>query len=493
MLLRDFLTEIAHNHELSLNQEQILLLRLVDEKDYDEIAIKLRTSPGACLKQMGHIYKKFGVSGSYRGKENRLRISLLNEFKEWSKGKTNELHQQRLMNAASLARLEPDMDAEADVDTDTEALAFISEPPTPELISPRPHTPKSTGFHPAKSRSQVMATTSQNLPAPDYSYFIGRETEIAKLLRLLSGDRTAHIITVNGLAGVGKTALVLEAAYRCLQASRISEAYLSAPTFESIIFTSAKESYLTSAGILPRLQRDRSLADICRAIATALDRPDLVGMESNPQLNNIKECLTKKQTLLILDNLESVEDKPSVLAFLYDLPPTVKVVITSREQALFVPMHLERLLEVDGLKLIKNQAKEQGITLNAEQCEILYQQTSGLPSAIIYAVQKLASGYSLSEAIERIKDGGSDLASFLFKNSIKSLIGKPSYLLLRAAASFAEPPTREAIAVAADLKNDSNVADGLAKLQQLSLLKQEGDRYSMLELIRNYAISDSIS
>lgn len=489
MLLRDFLTEIAHDHELSLNQEQILLLRLVDEKDYDEIAIKLRTSPGACLKQMGHIYKKFGVSGSYRGKENRLRISLLNEFKEWSKERTNELHQQRLSNATSLARLESDIDTDAD--TDKDGLAFISDPPNPELISPRQQTPKFTGSNPAKARSQVVATTNQNLPAPDYSYFIGRETEIAKLLRLLSGDRTAHIITINGLAGVGKTALVLEAAYRCLQASRIPEAYLSAPTFEAIIFTSAKESYLTSAGILPRLQRDRTLADICRAIATTLNRADLVDTESNPQLNNIKECLGKKQTLLILDNLESVEDKSSILAFLYDLPPTVKVVITSREQALFVPMHLERLLEVDGLKLIKNQAKEQGITLNAEQCEILYQQTSGLPSAIIYAVHKLASGYSLSEAIERIKDGASDLANFLFKSSIKPLIGKPSYLLLRAAAAFEEPPTREAIAVAADLKNDSNVADGLAKLQQLSLLKQEGDRYSILELIRNYAISDS--
>ncbi|OCQ92172.1 hypothetical protein BCD67_19690 [Oscillatoriales cyanobacterium USR001] len=482
MLLHDFLIEMARDRELSPNQEQILILRLAEEKDYEEIATKLRTSPGACLKQMGHIYKKFGVSGSYRGKENRLRISLLDQFAEWSKVKAAEdLQRQRLKNSSFLGRF----------DEDTEAIAFISSPQNPELVSSRQHGLKLADLSSEKLRSLAIATPNQNLPSPEYSHFIGRETEIARLLELLSDDRAAHIITVNGFGGVGKTALVLEAAYRCLQASRIQEAYLSAPTFEAIIFTSAKESYLTSAGILPRLQRDRSLSDICRVISSTLDIPELVNGELNQQLNNIRECLSKKRTLLILDNLESVINPQSILAFLYDLPPIVKVVITSREQALFMPMHLESLLEVDSLKLIKNQAKEQGITLTQEQCQIVYQETSGLPTAAIYAVNKLASGYSLSEAIERIKDSSSELANFLFKSSIKSLIGQPSHLLLMAAAKFEKPATRDAIAKASDINNTATIADGLVKLQQLSLLKQEGDRYSMLELIRNYVRNES--
>jgi DNA-binding CsgD family transcriptional regulator len=482
MLLHDFLIEMAHNHELSLSQEQILILRLAEEKDYEEIAAQLRTSPGACLKQMGHIYKKFGVSGSYRGKENRLRISLLDQFGEWSKVKAAaDLQPQRLKNPPNFGRF----------NEETELIGFISHYPDSKLSWDRQHGLKLTDLSSSKLRSLVMTTPHQNLPSPQHSHFIGRETEITRLLELLSSDRAAHIITVNGLAGVGKTALVLEAAYRCLQASRIPEAYLSAPNFEAIIFTSAKENYLTSAGILPRLQRDHSLSDICRAITTTLDRPDLVNMELSQQLNNIREYLSKKRTLLILDNLESVDDQTSVLAFLYDLPPTVKVVITSREQALFVPLHLESLLEIDSLRIIKNKGEEQGIKFNLEQCQILYQETSGIPAAAIYAVNKLSAGYSLLEAIEHIKDGSSDLANFLFTSSVKRLIGQPSYSLLMAAARFEEPPTRNAIALTADINNDSNVADGLAKLQQLSLLKQQGDRYSMLELIRNYAISDS--
>uniref|UniRef100_A0ACD5GYD5 Uncharacterized protein n=1 Tax=Desertifilum tharense IPPAS B-1220 TaxID=1781255 RepID=A0ACD5GYD5_9CYAN len=44
---------------------------------------------------------------------------------------------------------------------------------------------------------------------------------------------------------MGKSTLALEAAYRCLQASRIPEALPNVPRFEAIIFTSAKQTHLT--------------------------------------------------------------------------------------------------------------------------------------------------------------------------------------------------------------------------------------------------------
>ena len=74
MLPTDFLTEMAHNQELSRDQEEVFLLRMGEGKSYEEIASELDTSADACLKRMGQVYKKFNVSGSSRGKENRLRI-----------------------------------------------------------------------------------------------------------------------------------------------------------------------------------------------------------------------------------------------------------------------------------------------------------------------------------------------------------------------------------------------------------------------------------
>ncbi len=54
---------------------------------YEEIASELCTSADACLKRMGQVYKKFNVSGSSRGKENRLRIFLT---KQWELLKSNK-------------------------------------------------------------------------------------------------------------------------------------------------------------------------------------------------------------------------------------------------------------------------------------------------------------------------------------------------------------------------------------------------------------------
>ncbi|WP_237517728.1 hypothetical protein, partial [Streptomyces sp. SID4941] len=50
--------------------------------------------------------------------------------------------------------------------------------------------------------------------------FIGREADMRILLERLLPDHGAHMITVHGIGGVGKTALVLAAAYLCLKASR---------------------------------------------------------------------------------------------------------------------------------------------------------------------------------------------------------------------------------------------------------------------------------
>ncbi len=79
MFSRQFLIQMAHDRELSPEQEEVFLLRFAEEMEYEEIALKLETSEGACLKRMGQVYNKFGIDGFTRGKENRLRIYLHNQ------------------------------------------------------------------------------------------------------------------------------------------------------------------------------------------------------------------------------------------------------------------------------------------------------------------------------------------------------------------------------------------------------------------------------
>ncbi|NES96211.1 MAG: ATP-binding protein [Desertifilum sp. SIO1I2] len=443
MLSREFLLQIARTQELSRKQEEVLLARFAEELDYEQMGEQLETSAGACLKRMGEIYKKFGITGERRGKENRLRICLLNYWDE-------------------RRRSEPEPPAELEL----EPLDFVQ----PEIAI----------FHPY-----------QNLPAPSHTVFVGREAEISRLLELLSPNHSAHLISIDGLGGVGKSTLALEAAYRCLQASRIPEALPNVPRFEAIIFTSAKQTHLTPGGLLHRLRREHTLQAICQEIARTLEFREITHSEPGEQLERTRDCLARLSTLLIVDNLETLEDRQDVLSFLYDLPANVKVIVTTREQAMFVPIRLTAFASSDAEQFIQYQSQERGVELDSSEIRALAQKTSGIPAAMVYAIGQLASGYLLPDVLQRIDNAQGDIAQFCFAGSVESLRDRPAHRLLMALAMFGAPALREAIAtVAFPLPDAIATADGLAQLQQLSLVQSVRGRYQLLALTREYVLGE---
>ncbi|HIK07551.1 MAG TPA: AAA family ATPase [Trichormus sp. M33_DOE_039] len=331
----------------------------------------------------------------------------------------------------------------------------------------------------------------QNLPARSCNTFVGREEEITRLLELLSPTHSAHLISVDGIGGVGKTTLVLEAAYRCLQASENHQEFSGIPTFDTIIFTSAKQCYLMPFGLLPSLAPKRTLQDIFRQIARILDELDITGVSFEEQLDLIKDVLSSQQTLLIVDNLETVENQQDVLSFLYELPPTVKAVITTREQIVFVPVRLTSMPESDGLCLIQHEAQEKGIDLNEHDSQILYKATGGIPVAITYSIGQLANGYSIKEVLGGIFEPRGDVARFCFATSVNPLIGQSVHKLLMALALFPMPALQDALVQVAVPGVNTNATNAdLARLRSLSLVRQENNRYSMLPLTREYALAE---
>jgi tetratricopeptide (TPR) repeat protein len=329
-----------------------------------------------------------------------------------------------------------------------------------------------------------------NLPAHSCTNFIGREEEIARLLELLSTRHPAHLVSVDGIGGVGKTTLVLEAAYRCLHASYNNEAFLGIPTFDVIIFTSAKRYYLTPFGFLPSLAPRKTLLDIFQQIARILGL-EITGISFEEQLDLIKDALSCQRTLLIVDNLETVENQHDVLAFLYELPPTVKAVITTREQIVFVPVRLTSMPEGDGLCLIRHEAKEKGVSLSDKDSQALYKMTGGIPVAISYAIGQLANGYPIQEVLSGVSKSTGDVARFCFETSVKPLEGQTAHKLLMALALFPIPALQDALVqVAAPDTENNTINSDLARLRGLSLVRQENNRYSMLPLTREYALGE---
>ena len=83
-----------------------------------------------------------------------------------------------------------------------------------------------------------------NLPRPDYSTFFGRSEERTKILEYIDHPR-AWGISVDGIGGVGKTALALNCAYALREMSNGEM-----PPFEYIIWASAKTERLAPRGIV---------------------------------------------------------------------------------------------------------------------------------------------------------------------------------------------------------------------------------------------------
>ncbi len=136
------------------------------------------------------------------------------------------------------------------------------------------------------------------------------------------------VITIDGIGGIGKSALALEIAnsYR-LHYDKLPRD----ERFEAIIWITAKQTLLTGEGIISRPQSLRTLEDIYNTIAVTLGREDITRAPNNEQEGLIRQALTQQRTLLIVDNLETVDDE-RVLGFIRELPDPTKVVVTTRHR-----------------------------------------------------------------------------------------------------------------------------------------------------------------
>ncbi len=329
-----------------------------------------------------------------------------------------------------------------------------------------------------------------NLPKPTYSLFIGRQPQQSRLLELLGRECAAPLIMIDGIGGVGKTALIVKIAYQCLEASMNPSAHSDCPTFAMIIFVSAKQKYLTADGILPRAYAPNTLRAIYREIAYMLEL-DITRIAPEELPGHLRHALGRQRTLLVVDNLETVEDKDRVLAFLYELPASVKVVVTTREQRYYTPIQLDCLTDEEGSALIRHETARQQIQLSETEAAQLYQGTGGIPAAIIYGVGQLAAGCALRNVLTRLADHEGDIARFFFQDSVAPLRGRPAHHLLMAIALFARQPFAHfAFRVAGLDEKQGESNDAEVQLLRLSLLHRQEAHFLIHPLTREYTLAE---
>ncbi len=168
-----------------------------------------------------------------------------------------------------------------------------------------------------------------NLPSRDYERYVGRQKELGELDRLLGPRSRTVVVTIDGIGGIGKSALALETAHCFRRSTTLNSPQPSA--FEAIVWVSAKQTYLTASGIRERRQVFRTLEDVFAAIARVLDYPAITTPRPEEQRAIVEQVLREQRTLLILDNLETVDDE-NLLDFLHELPEPTKALVTTRHR-----------------------------------------------------------------------------------------------------------------------------------------------------------------
>lgn len=325
-----------------------------------------------------------------------------------------------------------------------------------------------------------------NLPQPDYVNFVGRQDELEKLRNLLNPRDRIWTIVIDGIGGIGKSALALEVAHRYLNE------YDFVPEeerFQSIVWISAKDSVLTADGIKKRFQVTNTLNDIYRQISVVLGEQEISRHNFNEQGFLINRALGERRTLLIIDNLETVDDD-RVNAFIRELPSPTKCIVTTRHRIdVADPIRLSAMPRKDALSLIQQECDKKNVQLDDSQIELLYKRTAGVPLAVVWSIAQISyHGFGVDQVLKRLGDAKGDIARFCFENAVQHIQDKPAYKILASLALSPRSMSRKEVGTIADL-SELDQDEGLVILERLSLINKKGGQFSLLPLVQEYILS----
>ena len=304
----------------------------------------------------------------------------------------------------------------------------------------------------ADSFPPLKTISNTNLPRPP-SAFVGRERELEQVLARIAGG--ARLVTLTGPGGSGKTRLAIEAAGALV------------PDYEAGVFW-------VGLGAL----RDPGL--VTGTIARALGAR-----------NGLADHIGERVMLVLVDNLEQVIAAAGELSKLLSACPNLTLLATSRELLRVqgeVEFAVPPLAEPEAVALFCERAQLEP----SEEIRELCVRLDALPLAVELAAARtkaLTPGQilgRLSERLDLLRGGrDADPRQQTLRATIEwsyDLLSEQEQTLFRALSILPGGCTLEAAeaVIGADL-------DTLQSLVEKSLIRFSGERYWMLETIRDYA------
>ncbi|MCB9418774.1 MAG: hypothetical protein H6667_03145 [Ardenticatenaceae bacterium] len=233
-----------------------------------------------------------------------------------------------------------------------------------------------------------------------YSQLVGVQQSRAALLEALLDNQAHFIVALDGLGGIGKTALADQVTRDLIQTTR----------FDEIAWITAKHTHLSTLGRL-QIESGRPALTFPMLVDKLAHQFDLSQHDDLTQLDQqrlVIRFLRERTCLIVIDNLETVADYHNLLPELRKWQRPTKFLLTSRLRLLDEPdvfsLPLKELSIDSAYKLIRFEAERTGFTDLAKASEAdlqaIYQAVGGNPLALKLIIGQLRF-HSLSHVLKR--------------------------------------------------------------------------------------------
>ena len=321
---------------------------------------------------------------------------------------------------------------------------------------------------------------------PTLQPFFGREDELRKIADALDPDSRTWGALIDGPGGMGKTSLAVRAAYDA-----------SPEVFKKIIFISLKTRELDDDGV-----RDLSgfilsgLVELLNELARELGCDDIVKAPEDQRPRLLLDKLRGTQTLLVLDNLESLikRERDTLFTFVKKLPAGCKAILTSRGRigSGAEELILEALSQEAALATLAELATHNPLLARTSEAEriVLYRETAGKPLLLRWTAGQLGRGSCLTftDALHFIRScpEGNDPLEFIFGDLVEDFDAAETQTLC-ALTYFTLPAKVEHVAAIAGLPEpDTDRALRKLTVRSLAVPTDELKTFTLVPMVADF-------